>query len=134
MLMDVAESLVRQGVQRLVVLNFHGGNEFKPLVRDVMFEFPIFIVQVHGHQLAPDLKKQTLEEPGDHADEFETSLLLHLRSEWVNLEAAGNGAKRFARAHEYSRRLVLARLEGFNTRHRCRRSALSNRRKRASTF
>lgn len=93
-LMDVAESLVRQGIQRLVVLNFHGGNEFKPLLRDVMFDLPIFIVQVHAHQLAPETKKRVLEnmQPGgDHADEFETSLLLYLTPEWVDLKNAGDG-------------------------------------------
>jgi creatinine amidohydrolase len=83
---------VRQNIQRLVVLNFHGGNEFKSLLRDVMLEFPIFIVQIHGHQLTPQIKKQTLEKSGDHADEFETSLLLHLCPELVNLEIAGDGA------------------------------------------
>jgi creatinine amidohydrolase len=91
-LLDVAESLVRQNIQRLVVLNFHGGNEFKPLLRDVMLEVPIFIVQVHGHQLAPQVKKEILESPGDHADEFETSLILHLCPELVNLAIAGDGA------------------------------------------
>lgn len=91
-LMDVAESLVRQGIQRLVVLNFHGGNEFKPLLRDVMFEHPIFIVQVNGHQLAPETKASVLENKGDHADEFETSLLLHLTPQWIDMDIAGDGA------------------------------------------
>jgi creatinine amidohydrolase len=91
-LLDIAESLVRQNIQRLVVLNFHGGNEFKSLLRDVMFEFPIFIVQINGHQLAPQIKKETIENAGDHADEFETSLLLHLCPELINLKIAGDGA------------------------------------------
>ena len=91
---DVAESLVLQGIDRLVLLNFHGGNEFRPLIRDVMHDLPIFIVQVHGHQLAPE-RKNLCENPGDHADEFETSLILHLRPEWVApLETAGDGAAR----------------------------------------
>jgi hypothetical protein len=33
-LSDVAASLVRQRIDRLVLVNGHGGNEFKPLVRD----------------------------------------------------------------------------------------------------
>ena len=34
-LSDVARSLVAQGIDRLVILNAHGGNQFQPLVRDV---------------------------------------------------------------------------------------------------
>jgi creatinine amidohydrolase len=92
-LLDVADSLVRQGIDRLVILNFHGGNEFKGMIRDVMLALPIFIVQVHGFALAPEAKKVLKERDGDHAGEFETSLLLHLTPHWVApLETAGDGA------------------------------------------
>jgi creatinine amidohydrolase len=92
LLHDVAESLVRQGIDRLVVLNFHGGNDFRSMIRDVMFDLPIFMVQVNGYQLAN--YQGLLDHPGgDHADEFETSLMLHLAPEWVApLETAGDGA------------------------------------------
>ena len=91
LLRDVAESLVRQGIDRLVLLNFHGGNEFKSMIRDVMFDFPLFIVQVHGYQLA-NYRPLLAEPGGDHADEFETSLLLHLTPHWVApLGTAGEG-------------------------------------------
>jgi len=92
-LMDVADSLVRQTIDRLVILNFHGGNEFKAMIRDVMLALPIFIVQVHGFALAPTAKDVLKEPHGDHADELETSLLLHLAPQWVApLETAGDGA------------------------------------------
>jgi creatinine amidohydrolase len=93
-LADVAESLVRQGIDRLVVLNFHGGNEFKPLIRDVTLDVPgIFIAQAHGYQLAPRARDLLDVKDGDHADEFETNLILHLRPELVApLESAGDGA------------------------------------------
>lgn len=95
-LFDVADSLVRQGIQRLVLLNFHGGNEFKAMIRDVMLDVPIFIVQVHGYQMAQSVLKDVLTESKlGHADEFETSLLMHLTPNWVApLETAGNGATR----------------------------------------
>lgn len=35
-LRDVGASLGRQGITRLLVVNGHGGNEFKPLVRNLM--------------------------------------------------------------------------------------------------
>jgi creatinine amidohydrolase len=92
-LLDVADSLVRQGIDRLVILNFHGGNDFRQMIRDVMLALPIFIVQINGYAVAP-AAYQLLEEPGgDHAGEFETSLLLHLCPQWVApLETAGDGA------------------------------------------
>lgn len=92
LLFDVAESLVRQGIDRLVLLNFHGGNEFKSMIRDVMLDLPIFIVQVHGYLVAPKMRELLELAGGDHADEFETSLLLHLTPDWVApLETAGSG-------------------------------------------
>lgn len=92
-LYDIADSLVRQGIDRLLVMNFHGGNEFKPLVRDVMLDLPIFIVVVNGHQLAPAAQELLDHREGDHADEFETSLMLHLKPEIVApLDTAGDGA------------------------------------------
>src|SRR5262245_56695361 len=35
---DVARSLVAQCIDRLVILNGHGGNQFQPLVRDMQSE------------------------------------------------------------------------------------------------
>jgi creatinine amidohydrolase len=92
-LFDVADSLVRQGIDRLVLLNFHGGNEFKAMIRDVMLDLPIFIVQIHGYLMSQSLIKETLQESKlGHADEFETSLLLHLTPHLVApLETAGEG-------------------------------------------
>ena len=90
-LFDVAESLVRQGINRLVVLNFHGGNEFRSMIRDIMFDLPIFIVQVNGYQTA-DWTPFLDDKGGDHANEFETSLMLHLVPDWVApLDTAGEG-------------------------------------------
>ncbi len=91
LLTDVALSLVAQGIDRLVVLNFHGGNDFKQLIRDVMFEVPIFIVQVNAFAIAPYDDLVTIND-GDHANEFETSLLLHLTPELVDLPSAADGA------------------------------------------
>lgn len=89
---DVAESLVLQGIDRLVIVNFHGGNEFKPFIRDVMLDLPIFIVRVNGYQLAPMAKDELGMAPGEHADEFETSLMMHIAPGLVApLAQAGEG-------------------------------------------
>lgn len=91
-LRDVAESLAYQKIDRLVVLNFHGGNEFKSMIRDIVFEVPLFIVQVHGHMLNSQLKAMLKDPTGTHADEFETALLLHLAPQWVDMAAADDGS------------------------------------------
>ncbi len=92
-LSDVAMSLVEQGIDRLIVLNAHGGNEFKPMVRDVQLEQGLLIVVVNFWQVASDQMLEIFDEPGDHAGELETSLLLHLCPELVVLEQAGPGEK-----------------------------------------
>jgi len=92
-LADVAESLVRQGIDRIVLMNFHGGNEFRPLIRDVMLDLPIFITLIDAFRVAPQVKELLDDASGDHADEFETSLMLHIVPQWVApLETAGDGA------------------------------------------
>jgi len=82
-LFDVAESLVRQGINRLVLLNFHGGNDFKSMIRDVMLDLPIFIAQIHGFRVNPKIKEVMTHTDGDHACEMETSMLMHLEPNWV---------------------------------------------------
>jgi creatinine amidohydrolase len=91
---DVARSLVRQGIDRLLILNGHGGNQFQPLVRDVQSQHGMLIVVANFFQMVPDVKQTTFDEPGDHADEFETSLLLHLCPDLVELSQAGPGIRK----------------------------------------
>ena len=92
-LSDVARSLSAQGIDRLVLLNGHGGNDFKPMIRDVQREFGMLIVLINFFQVRPELLKQIFAEPGDHAGEMETSLILHLRPDWVELSQAGDGGR-----------------------------------------
>lgn len=90
-LTDVARSLVRQKIDRLLIVNGHGGNQFQPLVRDVQSEHKLLIVVANFYDMAPDVKQALFKKPGDHADELETSLLLHLCPELVELAQAGPG-------------------------------------------
>ena len=93
-LQDVVRSLASQGIRRLLVLNAHGGNEFKPMVRDVQKEFDVLVVVVNFYQLVPQVHAEIFDLPGDHADEMETSLLLHLCPELVEMEQAGTGERK----------------------------------------
>ena len=90
-LRDVADSLRRQGIRRLVLVNAHGGNEFKPLIRDLQIDRDFLIVRVNFWELVPERLREVFDDPGDHAGEMETSLLMHLTPELVALEQAGAG-------------------------------------------
>ncbi len=90
-LRDVAASLARQGIRRLIILNGHGGNEFKPLVRDVMLEIGLTILVVDFWRVNAAARDRIFADPGDHGGDLETSLVMHLRPELVDLSRAGPG-------------------------------------------
>lgn len=91
---DIITVLNRQGISRLLLFNSHGGNDFKPLIRELGLRFPkMFIGVVNWFQLPG--RNEYFTNPGDHADELETSLLLYLRPELVlPKEKWGDGAEK----------------------------------------
>jgi creatinine amidohydrolase len=93
-LTDVLEVLDRQGVKKLLIFNSHGGNDFKPMIRELGLSFPeMFISTCNWYQSVNN--SEFFDAPGDHADEMETSLLLHLAPELVlPLEKAGDGKEK----------------------------------------
>lgn len=94
---DIIEVLNRHGVFKLILLNGHGGNNFKALLRELGLKFPKMLLITTNFFQAVD-KYEFFEEKGDHADEMETSLMLHLRPELVlPLEEAGLGEEKKSR-------------------------------------
>lgn len=79
---DVIVTLNRQGIFKLLVFNAHGGNDFKPLLRELGLRYPhMFLCVTQFFQaLNP---KDYFDIPGDHAGELETSLMLYLKPELV---------------------------------------------------
>lgn len=95
-LRDVIEVLNRQGIHKLIILNSHGGNDFRPMIRELGLRFPnMFISQCNWFQSVD--QKLFFANVDDHAGEMETSLMMYLRPELVlSLSEAGAGkAKRF---------------------------------------
>jgi len=90
-LSDIVENLNRHGIRKFVILNSHGGNDFKPIVRELGAKFPeMFISLCNWYQWRG--KEAFFDRKGDHADEMETSLLLYLTPHLVRpLEDAGEG-------------------------------------------
>ena len=92
-LADVVESLEGQGFDKVVVLNGHGGNDFRQMIRELQSRVTPFLSTVSWFRI-PDSTEMFVE-PGDHAGEAETSLMLHLRPDLVRpLKEAGPGAAR----------------------------------------
>ncbi len=93
---DITWALSRQGINKLILLNGHGGNDFKPIIREVLPKYPgMFIALCEWFKLYPD--SDFFEAGGDHANEMETSLMMHYFPHLVlPLEEAGEGkAKKF---------------------------------------
>ncbi|WP_242927842.1 creatininase family protein [Pontibacter vulgaris] len=93
-LKDIVEVLNRQGIHKLLIINSHGGNDFKPILRELGLKYPeMFLVTCSWFQALD--KKEYFDEKGDHADEMETSLILYLTPDLVlPLEEAGEGKER----------------------------------------
>ncbi len=90
-LKDVADVLVRHQIYKLIILNGHGGNDFKSMIRELSFYYPsLFTCSINWYKAVDD--KRYFDEPGDHAGELETSVMMHVKPEWVApLDKAGSG-------------------------------------------
>lgn len=91
-LRDVVTVLNRHQVFKLIILNSHGGNDFKTMIRELGLEFPeMFLCQCNWYQSVD--QKTFFENKDDHAGEMETSVVLHLAPHLVSpLSEAGSGA------------------------------------------
>jgi len=93
-LSDVIDVLNRQGIYKLLIFNSHGGNDFKPLVRELGLKFPKMFICITNWFQSLD-RKIYFENSGDHAEEMETSLMLYLKPNLVlPKEKWGNGIEK----------------------------------------
>lgn len=89
-LTDIVASLHNQGVRKLLIVNGHGGNSFKGFIRDLAVDFPdMMLLSSEWYTVLP--ARDYFDNPGDHADELETSVMMHYHPELVNLAEAGPG-------------------------------------------
>lgn len=89
---SVAKSLERHGIMKLVVVNGHGGNDFKGGIRTLYGRSKVFCSLINWFHCSADIQKSLCENQGEHADELETSLIQALRPELVDLSSADDGA------------------------------------------
>lgn len=88
-LSDLTESLDNTGIEKAVILNGHGGNDFYMHLKELFGNRKVFLTQVNWYSMCRKLADELFTAGGDHANDMETSLVLHLRPELVNMQEAG---------------------------------------------
>lgn len=73
---DLVESLVDSGIRKVLLLNSHGGNDFKPVLRELYGQIDAHLFLCNWYQAVGDVYHQIFEHAEDHAGEMETSFAL----------------------------------------------------------
>jgi len=94
MLKDITQVLNGHKIYKFLILNGHGGNDFKQMIRELGVSFPkMFICSCNWYQSVKN--SDFFENEGGHADEMETSLMQYLAPELVlPLSEAGKGTSK----------------------------------------
>lgn len=96
LLADLTHALDGQGIRKLVIVNGHGGNDFRQMVRELQPRTRVFLSAVNWYKIIDP--RGWFDDLGDHAGEMETSAMLHIAPDLVEpLEVAGDGHERRSR-------------------------------------
>ncbi len=88
---DVVDSLSTHGVRKLLLLNGHGGNDLKWILRELHTKTDVHLFLCHWYKFASDKTASIFEDAGDHAGEMETSMGLAHFPHLVKMETADAG-------------------------------------------
>lgn len=91
---DIIVSLRKHGIRKIVIINGHGGNEFKPLIRQIQTEMDIFVFLCDWWKVGLDNYDKIFTKPDDHAGQFETSIAMALYPDLIEPDVAGDGKAR----------------------------------------
>jgi creatinine amidohydrolase len=86
---DLVDSLAHHGIHKLVLLNSHGGNDLKPVLRELNDRTPVKLFLCNWYQAITDVERELFSQREDHAGEVETSLGLAFFPELVARESDG---------------------------------------------
>lgn len=73
---DLVQSLTESGIRKVLLLNSHGGNDFKPLLREMYGTTAAQLFLCNWYQTISDVYDTIFDQPEDHAGEMETSFAL----------------------------------------------------------
>ena len=91
---EIITSLRKHAIRKIVVINGHGGNEFKPLIRQIQTEIDIFVFLCDWWKVGLDNYDKIFTKPDDHAGQFETSIAMALYPHLIEPDVAGSGKAR----------------------------------------
>jgi creatinine amidohydrolase len=95
-LADLLGSLESQGIHKLLILNGHGGNDFRQSIRELQPKTRVFLSAINWYSCVD--VRDFVDDAGDHAGEAETSAMLYLAPDLVRpLQEAGPGRARPSR-------------------------------------
>lgn len=89
---DLVDSLEIHGVRKCLLLNGHGGNDLKWVLRELHLKTTVYMFICHWYKLAADRHPTLFEDAGDHAGELETSMILAHHPDLVAMEQADSGS------------------------------------------
>lgn len=88
---DLVSSLVHHGIRRIVLLNSHGGNDLKWMLRELhgATDPPAHLFLVDWFRAIRDAADRICDRPDDHAGEMETSIVMAVRPDLVRRRPDG---------------------------------------------
>lgn len=94
---DLVESLETHGIRKALLVNGHGGNDLKWLLRELHRNTSVHLFLCNWYKVASDGYETIFEKKDDHAGEMETSMGLAHFPDLVTLDQADPGAVRPSR-------------------------------------
>ena len=89
---DLVRSLETHGVRKFVIVNGHGGNDLKWVLRELHLETTVHLFLCNWYKVAADRYAEIYEDAGDHAGEMETSMGLAHFPALVAMDQADAGS------------------------------------------
>lgn len=108
---DLIESIAASGIQKIVLLNSHGGNELKVVLRELFGRIDAHLFLCFWPDVIRDRYHEIFSAADDHAGEMETSLALAFFPDYIARQsdgtlAADDGQTRAFRFHALRERWV----------------------------
>jgi creatinine amidohydrolase len=89
---DLVDSLETHGVKKCLLLNGHGGNDLKWVLRELHGKSKVHLFLCNWYRMVADQYGGIFQDAGDHAGEMETSMILAHRPELVVMDQADAGS------------------------------------------
>jgi len=80
---DLIQSLILSGIRKILLLNSHGGNEMKPLLRELCGRTEAHVFLCNWYKAFTDKYAEIFEYPDDHTGEMETSFAMAFYPELI---------------------------------------------------